>query len=231
MPNKLEAASTQQFIEIEGVEHGTLVLRGGSLRKVLIVSGVNFDLKSEAEQEALIGGFQNFLNSLDFSVQILVHSRKLNIDRYLESLVGLEGRETNELLKRQIAEYREFIRGFVAENAIMAKTFFIVVPFEPIHLPTSGANAAGKLFGFLKKKGVPEPTGRIGMGGDPREEIQKNIEQLEKRTASVVAGLNQMDLRAIPLNDEELVELFYNLYNPAAIEKRNLEIVKERSNQ
>src|SRR3989344_9693410 len=145
-----KALPTQQFIDVRRIKNGVLNLKNGGLRQILMVSGVNFDLKSEEEQEAITYSYQNFLNSLNFSVQIFIHSRKINIEGYIENLGKLESQETNPLLKTQIAEYGEFIKSFTAENAIMNKTFFMVVPFDPVQLPTGAGG--GFLRGLLGKK-------------------------------------------------------------------------------
>lgn len=227
LPNRSEALPTQKFVEVDSIKNGTLILKGGGLRKVLMVSGINFDLKSEEEQEMIMGQFQGFLNSLNFTIQIFIHSRKLNIQGYLENLAAREAEETNELLKNQIAEYREFIRAFVQENAIMSKTFFVVVPYAPLNLGAATSAVTKGFFSFLKKKGVEKPTERVSDEEMEKEkQLEAHIEQLDHRVAQVVAGLNQMDLRAVPLNDDELIELFYNLYNPEAIEKKGMEINK-----
>src|SRR3989344_3368735 len=131
-PNTKEAASTQQFIEVADIKNDVVVLKSGGLRKILAVSGVNIDLKSEEEKNLILSSFQNILNSLNFSLQCFVHSRKLNIDSYLETLSGRIPQETNELLKNQIIEYQTFIKALVAENAIMQKSFFVVVPYDPM---------------------------------------------------------------------------------------------------
>lgn len=223
LPNPKEALPTQQFIEIDTITNGVVILKNGGLRQILMVSGINFDLKSEEEQGMLISIFQNFLNSLDFTVQIFIHSRKLNIDTYLQNLSVRESQESNELLKNQIAEYQEFIRAFVSENAIMNKTYFVVVSYDPIKIPEGGAAVTQSVLEFLKKKGVAKPTERLGAGvGEKEKELEHHIEQLAQRTSQVVAGLNQMDLRAVPLNNEELTELFYNLYNPETVEKKGI---------
>ncbi len=225
MPNVSEAGSSQKFIEIKSVKNGTLILKGGALRQIIAVSGVNFDLKSEEEQGLIITGFQDFLNSLNFSLQIFIHSRKINIDRYLDNLTARLDQETNELLKTQIAEYREFVRAFVAQNAIMSKSYFVVVPFDPVKLPTGEGGGGGltkKLLGFFNKSTVAKNSEKNE--GDP--ELNLQIEQIGQRTLNVMAGLTQIGLRAVQLNDEELIELFYNLYNPEAIEKEALEIAK-----
>lgn len=215
-----EAIATQKFIEIEGVKNGVLILKGGGLRQILMVSGLNFDLKSQEEQEAITQAYQAFLNSLSFTVQIFVHSRKLNIDGYIQKLGAVETQEPNPLLRNQLAEYREFIRSFVSGNTIMTKTFFVVVPFDSIQIPEAGKKVTNKIFGlFSKKKAQQEEQPQAAPG---EEDFRKNANQLEQRVDQVVAGLNQIGLRAVPLNDSEVVELFYNLYNPEGSEKKNI---------
>jgi len=122
-------ASTQQFLEIDQIREGIIILKNKALRGVIMVSSLNFALKSEDEQNAIIYQFQNFLNSLDFSIEIVIQSRRLNITGYLEKLKELEGKQENELLRIQTADYRKFIQGLIAGGAIMSKNFFVVVPF------------------------------------------------------------------------------------------------------
>lgn len=214
MPQKSEALSTQQFIDLESIEKGAIKLKSGALRKILLVSGTNFALKSEEEQGIITYAFQGFLNSLDFSAQFFIHSRKLNIDDYLKKLEERELQEENSLLKNQISEYREFIKSLVGQSAIMKKRFFVVVPYDPIQIPKAGMDVAEKMLGWLKSKTTQEAAAK------KEENLQESLEQLEKRVDQVISGLNQTGLRAVPLNDEELTELFYNLYNPATIEKK-----------
>ena len=216
MPNnKQESQPTQQFIEIESIENDTVKLKSGALRKVLLVSGINFSLKSDEEQGLILYGFQGFLNALNFSVQFFIHSRKLNIDEYLGKLVERESLEPNQLLKNQIVEYREFIRALVTQNAIMQKRFFVIAPFDPIQIPKAGMDIAEKAMSWFKLSKTPAEA------QSKKEETEKeNLEQLEQRVDQVISGLNQVGLRAIPLNNDELTEFFYNLYNPATVEKK-----------
>ena len=127
--------STQEFLEIEQIKKGTLVLRDRSLRGVIMSSSQNFALKSEDEQNAIIYQFQNFLNSLDFSIEIVVQSRRLNIAGYFDKLKEAEEKQENELLKFQIMEYRNFIKDLIAGNQILLKSFFVIVPFTLIEIP------------------------------------------------------------------------------------------------
>ena len=203
--------ATQEFVNIESIENGVIRLKGGTYRKILIVSGMNFDLKSAEEQEMIIFSFQGFLNSLDFSIQFFIHSRKLNIENYLTMVKGRENQETNELLKNQIFEYGEFVKSFVAQNAIMSKNFFVVVPFDPVRISEAGGKLKNKIFGLFGSK-EPERS--------QKQTEQEYLEQLDQRVSWVVDGLNQIGLRTVPLNDAELSELFFNIYNPSTIEKK-----------
>ena len=133
--------STQQFLELGQIKEGIVVLKNKSLRGIMMVSSINFALKSEDEQNAIIGGFQNFLNSLDFSLQIFIQSRRLNITGYLDKLKELELRQTNDLLRVQTAEYRKFISELISSGSIMNKSFYAVVPFQLVTIP--GFTSAG----------------------------------------------------------------------------------------
>ena len=209
---------SQQFVEIKEIKNDVVYLKSGGLRKILIVSGVNFDLKSENEQTLILNGFRNFLNTLDFSVQLFIHSRKTNIDLYLEKIAARKQEEKNELLKIQIEEYIQFIRSFVEQNAIISKTFFVIVPYDPVALPSQ---TKGILSLFKKTKPSPQKI------EEEAKKTQQSLEQLNHRVDQVTHGLEQVGLRTTPLNDEELIELFYNLYNPQLIEKRGMEIAKK----
>lgn len=219
MANNVKGAlPTQQFIEAEGVKNGVLILKGGGLRQILLVSGLNFDLKSEDEQNAITFSYQNFLNSLNFSLQIFVHSRRVNIEGYIENIKKIEAEETNPLLKMQIGEYAEFIKSFTSQNAIMNKTFFVVIPFDPVQLP--GAGSGGLLSGLLGKKGSQSDIAKE----EEEKRFFQHAGQLAQRSEQVISGLSQIGLRAVALKDEEITELLYNLYNPEAIEKKGLDL-------
>lgn len=130
--------ATQQFLDIAEIKEDVIVLKNGSYRGVLAVSSINYDLKSSEEQDAIINQYQNFLNSLDFPVQILINSRKLNINSYLEFIDNKEKEQMNELLRIQTAEYRNFIQQLVSVSNIMDKNFFIILPFSPIEDKNKG---------------------------------------------------------------------------------------------
>lgn len=216
-----EAQATQQFVDVERVQNGTVILKGGSLRKILLVSGINFALKSEEDKNIILQAYQSFLNSLDFSLQIIVHSRRLNIQGYLEGLNQRKEHEENELLREQIAEYGEFIKSFVEQSDIMGKSFFVVVSYDTVAIPSAGGLLSSIPFLGGKKKTAAE-TAAEG------RELSEQIEQLNQRADHVATGLSGIGLRAVALNDAELVELFYNLYNPAPTEKKGIGIAKQQ---
>ncbi len=204
--------ASQDFVLIEKIERGVAYLKKGGMLRIVMVSGINFDLKSEGEQNLILNSFQNFLNTLDFGAQFFIHSRKVNVARYLERMASRREEETNELLKIQIDEYISFIRQFVEENQIINKSFFVAVP----HYKVAAVNAAKSIMGFLgKKKGEKEEMSD-----------EETLQQLAQRVEEVVVGLEQIGLRAIPLEDEELTELFYNLYNPQLTEREGSKVAE-----
>jgi type IV secretory pathway VirB4 component len=192
---------TQQFLEIDQIKEGTIILKNGALRGVLMVSSQNFALKSEDEQNATIYQFQNFLNSLDFSVQVFIQSRKINITGYLEKLKELEEKQTNELLKIQTREYQEFIKSLVEVGSIMTKTFYAIIPFVPFEL--------AKVETYKKLLAKPEARKPL-----TEEEFYRYRTQLWQRMEFVALGLKRCGLRAVPLTTRELVELFWGAHHP-----------------
>ena len=190
-------APTQQILEIEQIREGVIVLKNKSLRGVIMASSLNFALKSEEEQNAIIYQFQNFLNSLDFSTEIVVQSRILNITGYLDKLKEMEEKQENELLKFQTREYQNFIRELIAGGQILSKNFFIIVPFTLMEIPG------------MKKEKTQTLT---------EEQFQRAKSQLWQRMEFVALGLRRCGLQCIPLNTTELIELFWSLYHPEEAE-------------
>jgi len=195
--------ATQGLLEIDQIREGVILLKNKALRGVLMVSSLNFALKSEEEQNATIYQFQNFLNSLDFPCQIIVQSRRLNITGYIEKLKDLEKGQENELLKIQTTSYREFIESIIKEGVIMTKTFFIVIPFTLFEAQGTHPSA------LIKKPGVPALT---------EEEFQRCRTQLWQRMEFLAMGLRRCGLQAIPLTTLELIELFWSTYHPQEAE-------------
>jgi len=189
----MEKSSSQQFLEIEQIKEGFFLLKNKSLRGVLMVSSLNFALKSDDEQKAIIYQFQNFLNGLDFSIEIVLQSRILNITGYIDKLKEMERIQSNELMKIQTAEYRKFITDLVGGRQILSKIFFLTVPFTLVEIP--------KLIG--KKE--------INFNED---HFQRAKSQLWQRMEFVAVGLRRCGLQCSPLNTLELIELFWSLHHP-----------------
>jgi type IV secretory pathway VirB4 component len=195
------AASTQAYLDVQEVKEGTIVMRDGSLRAVLAVSSTNFSLKSGDEQNALIGSYQNFLNGLEFPIQILMQSRKLDINAYLDKLRGVAQQQTNELLRVQTQEYIEYISKLIEFASIMNKSFYVIIPLSTGAVKTGLIQKITNLF---------NPAREISLKSHDFEQAR---EELLKRINQVVSGLAQMGLKTIALNTEECIELIYNSYN------------------
>jgi hypothetical protein len=195
--------STQDFLEIDKIRDGVVILKNKGLRIVLMVSSLNFALKSEDEQNAIIYQFQNFLNSLDFFCQISVQSRQLNITGYLEKLRQLAEKEKNELLKIQISDYAKFVQGLSEEGTIMQKSFYLIVPFS--------------LAEIRREEGGDKKL--IKIGEITELEFQRAKTQIWQRAEFVALGLRTCGLEAVPLNNAELIELFWSLHHPLEAEK------------
>ena len=199
--NRVSARSTQDFVPIREVRDGIIVLKDGSLRAVLLASSINFALKSEDEQTAFIVQFQNFLNSLDFSVEVFVQSRMLDIRPYIATLEAQFKRQLDDLMRIQIREYIQFIKSFTEAANIMTKNFFVVVPYSPA---------------ILKQGGVMQKL-PFSKGPQPDElnrTFEEEVSQIEQRIAIVQQGLIRTGVRTVQLGTEEAVELLYKMFNP-----------------
>lgn len=200
--NKNATVASQKFVEIEKVKEDMVILKNGAVRAVLLASSINLALKSTEEQDAIIYQFQNFLNSVDFPLQFVIQSRKLNIDDYLASIREIEKGQENELLKIQTQEYIDFVRNFVELQNIMTKNFYIVVPFSKEITKTGSLSSnAAKM---------------------TDEQLLKLKDQLWQRVEEVMSSISRVGIRCVPLNSQELTELFYDLYNPEEEGKRDL---------
>lgn len=202
--------TTQEFVPIKEVRDGIIIMNDGSMRAVILSSSLNFALKSTEEQEAIIYQFQNFLNSLDFSVQISIQSRELDIRPYLASLQSRLNAELNDLMKIQIREYTQFVKSFTESQNIMSKTFFVIIPFTATMLNSNSGS------GFSRFMSGNNSSDKKSAATDNFEE---NRTQLEQRVAVVQQGLMRCGIRSVSLGTEETIELFYKLFNPGETEK------------
>ncbi|OGN01269.1 MAG: hypothetical protein A3I26_03915 [Candidatus Yanofskybacteria bacterium RIFCSPLOWO2_02_FULL_43_10] len=197
--------STKQLVEVANIVDNVVLLKNGSLRSVIEVSATNFELRSEGEQVAILQNFQRFVNSIDFPLQIVIHSRKLNIDEYLKLIDQSSASLTNELLKIQASEYSKFIKELSDLSNIMSKKFYIVVPFYVFETPTTSGITQSLKSIFKPSTVVKELTS---------EQLETYRSQLLQRTELIFDGLVGMGLRAKTLEKDDLMNLFYGLYNP-----------------
>lgn len=193
--------ATQSFVPVKEVRNGVVILKDEGYRGILMCSAMNFALKSEDEQRAIIGGFQSFLNTLDFSVEMVVHSRKMDIRPYLALLSERLEAQQSELMRIQVREYIEFVKGFTDTTEIMTKLFYVVVPYTP----SAGTKIVQSLpFPGRKREATPSGT---------KDSFEQDRVQLEQRMALVASGLGASRIRAVALSTEEVIELLYRSFN------------------
>lgn len=212
LAGKKVKVSTQQYLDIAEIREDVVIMKDGSMRAVLLVSSINFALKSAEEQEALVAAYVGFLNTLEWPLQIMVQSRKLNIDAYLDQLRQAEKAQTNELLKVQIGDYVNFVSELVELGQIMTKKFFVTVAFNPL-----AAKKKGGFFSGLKEIFTPAALVRL-----QRERFLERKKDLMSRVNQVAGQLGSMGLQAVQLDTQSLIELYYTSYNPEVRETQKL---------
>jgi hypothetical protein len=205
------AAPTQSFVPIKEVRDGVIIETDGGMRAILLASSLNFSLKSEDEKNAILLQFQDFLNSLDFSVQIVVQSRKLDIRPYLALLEDQSKLQTNSLMKLQTREYIEFVRSFTESTNIMTKAFFIIVPYNPSIIGSDKGGITSFMHSQPKDKAMAKEAS-----------FEEARTQLEERLAVVEQGLVRTGIRIARLGTDEVIELFYKAFNPGETEKATI---------
>jgi len=199
-------ASVQAYLEVAEIRDDVITMKDGSLRAVIMTSSLNFDLKSPTEQEAIIVSYQNFLNSLDFPLQIVVRSKRLDLDQYLFQLDEAQKKEPSEFIKAQIEQYTSFIRSLLDVTNIMDKKFYLVVPFY-----ASGLQTGVQKMGLFQK--IANSINPTLQQKKKEEEFQTHKTQLLERMTLIMQGLNNLGLRAAQLSTDNLIELFYEIYN------------------
>lgn len=203
---KPDHSPSHNFLAVENCDQGVLVLKNGGVRKIIAVSGINFDLKSEEEQELILRAYQQLLNSIEFPLQIVTQSRRLNIKPYLQTFDTRELQETHGGVKTLIGEYKNFLRSLVEENSIVVKRFFIVIPYDITNVKEVSKNLFRSF--FKKNAGEGESTEQMSMPSS------HDIAALDERVERILSLLSQIGLHGEPLNEQELFELIYSTYNP-----------------
>jgi hypothetical protein len=215
--------ATQKYLDIAEIREDVVVMRDGTLRAVLLVASINFALKSEDEQQAIIQQYINFMNSLEFPLQIVIQSRKLNIEGYMDRLLEAQKSQKNELLKLQIADYRGFITELVDIGQIMQKQFFVVIPYNPL---------SDKNKGFWSRLGEAFQPATVVKLADKR--FRERREAILQRMGIISNNLGSMGLKSVQLDTQGLIELYYRAYNPELLDSqklRNVEDLKVTDNQ
>lgn len=211
LAGKKPGVPSQKYLDIAEVREDVVVLRDGTIRAVLLVSSINFSLKSTDEQNAIVQAYMQFLNSLDFPIQVVIQSRRMNIDNYMAQLSANEKNQQNELLKRQIADYKAFVLQMVKIGEIMQKRFFVVVPLNP---------ATDSKKGFFSRLGeILSPASAVHLSD---EKFKKQKFDLGLRVNQIISGLGSMSLSAVQLDTQSLIELYYTVYNPEMFETQRM---------
>jgi len=217
MPDKNKLAkpkpgpATQRFLDIAEIRDDMVILKDGTVRAVLLVSSINFALKSEDEQQAIIQAYMTFLNSLEYTIQIVIQSRKMNIEAYLYALKEQERVSKNDLLRAQISDYRNFITELVDLGEIMQKRFYVVVPYDPV------SNKHKNFFQRLSEAFSPTLAAKLN-----ERQLTDRREQMSRRIDITISQLGSMNLQAVRLDTQSLIELYYNAYNPDLFEEERL---------
>lgn len=204
-------ATTQQHLDIYDISQNLIILKNSGVRLILAATAVNFNLLSEVEQDAIIAAYSGLLNSLSFPIQIIIRSKRMDISFYLERLKEAEKEQTNRLLKKRIGSYRNYVEQLISKNDVLDKSFYIVIPYQEQFL-TSSENALKKLFSRQKK---------IVLNKDAL--LKKAEVRLEPKKEHLIKQLNKLGVRARQLTTRELIELFYDIYNPDLARKQRLQ--------
>lgn len=213
--NKI-STSTQQYLNIAEIKEDTIIMRDGTLRAILLISSINFALKSEEEQNAIVSSYVSFLNNIDFPLQIVIQSRELDINNYVDQLKQREKEQTNELLKMQTAEYIQYIEELISMGKIMSKRFYACIPYNP--LSDKRKNFFSSIWEILR------PATLIKM---KEKKFLRYRAELNRRVENIMSGLASTGLNAVQLDTQSLIELFYNTYNPTTSKNQKLVDIKD----
>jgi hypothetical protein len=208
--------STVKYLDIAEIRDNMVILKDGTVRAVLLVSSINFALKSGEEQEAIISAYMTFLNSLEYPIQIVIQSRKMNIDTYIDRLKAFQKKTENDLLRNQIDDYRNFILELVDLGQIMQKSFYVIVPYDPL------TNKRKNFWTRFSEALSPASAAKLN-----RKQLADRIEQLSRRVSITQGQLNSMGLASAPLDTQGLIELYYTVYNPDLFDTEKLSDINQ----
>ncbi len=207
---------TQRYLDIAEIREDVVIMKDGTLRSVSMISSINFALKSVDEQQAIIQSYMQFLNGLESPLQVVIQSRKMNIDKYMQSLVEQEKKIDNELLKAQINDYRSFVHDLVELGEIMQKRFYVIVSYDPV--------SDKKQSFWTRVSTAIMPATIIKL---KEKEFQKRKQALMQRVNIIQGGLTGMGLQSVVLDTQSLIELYYTVYNPEVFDRQKFKSVKD----
>ena len=207
--------TTQDHLDIETIVDDVVILKTGGAVIVMKTTAVNFDLLSEVEQDAIIAAFSSLLNSLSFPIQILLRSKKLDISSYIEKVQAVESRIKDPLLRVQAEAYRKFVQETIKRNEVLDKSFYVAIPSGGT---ASTANVGGP-FDFVQKL-TGGGSKRIAV--DTQKVLKNSKNELYPKRDSLIREFTRINIKAKQLNTQELVELFFDIYNPIAIHEQRL---------
>lgn len=194
--SKKIGASTQKFIEVSDIVDDVVFFKNGDACSVIETSSVNFFLLSQDEQNARIYGYMGLINSLSFPIQILIVSRKIDMSSYISMLGERIQQVSSPRVQEHLTQYRSFIQELVSGGELLDKSLYVVVPFSRLELGPSAAKG----------------------GGSKKASYVKRVQEaLSTKKSSVVEQIVRMGLSARVLPREELIKLYYELYNHETI--------------
>ncbi len=208
-------ATTQEHLDIENVRDDLVILKSGEVAAVISTTAVNFALLSEIEQDALIAAFSMLLNSITFPMQIVIQSKRVDISSYLAKVVQTEQALTDPLLKRQAQSYRKFIQETIKVNNVLDKKFFVIVPSggsKYQELGSSPFDWVGRLFGVHTK--------RIKVNVE--QALERARPELLPKVEHLIGEFNRLGIKARQLNTQEIVELYFEFYNPGTSQNQRI---------
>lgn len=198
-------ATTQRFLPVAEIRNNTLILKNGGLRAVIEVEALNFNLKSETEQQGIIAGYGSFVNSLGFPIQVSIRSTKTNIDEYLAKVRESGSRQKSELLRKQTESYVAFMQKLIEVADIMEKRFYVVIPLDHT---TRKKTLIEQFLDWMHLDDSP------GKAAARNREFPGLVKQLNERVELVLSGLTNIGLHSRRLDTKDLIELLYKVYNP-----------------
>lgn len=210
---KSSLTSTQRFLPIAEIRNDTVMLKAGGIRAIIEVEALNFNLKSETEQQGIISGYESFVNTLNFPLQIVIRSSKMNIDPYLVSLRAIADKQENDLLKSQTLSYASFIERLVDIADIMQKRFLVIIPLDQ---SVRKKSLLEQFFGWIS------PDDSTGKAVQRNRDFMQGGKALKDRVNLVQAGLENIGLKGKRLTTHELIELYYQIYNPQTSQEQKL---------